>query len=87
METAEGLGPRKIPGLANLGDPEVGDSIEVDGIRILDRGMPADITFFNRAIIAVQGQLRDARRIHRFCGTLGPNARPEPWPKCISETI
>jgi hypothetical protein len=52
------------------GDPDIGDPIEVDVIRVRGRGVSADLTFYNRGITLFRTDSEETRRIHRFCCTL-----------------
>jgi len=58
------------------GDPDVGDPIEVDVIRVRGRGIRTDITFYNRGITLFHANSEEARRIHRFCCTLAKTPAP-----------
>jgi hypothetical protein len=52
------------------GDPDIGDPIEVDVIRVRGRGISADLIFYNRGITLFRTDSEETRRIHRFCCTL-----------------
>ncbi len=57
-------------GIAELGgvhgDPDDGDPVEVDVLKLLSREVSISITVFNRGITLLTGDSEEMRRLHRF---------------------